>query len=141
MCHTIDFRKRLTIDYPTISLADWALEKLQIVKINEKDIKDLMILFLEHDVGDGDKETVNADYISKILSKDWGFYYTVTTNLTKVKAFLPEYSILTKENVKEIETQINKLIDAIEKKSKSMGWKLRAKVETKKRWYVEIGED
>jgi hypothetical protein len=33
--HTIDLRRRLELDYPTISLADLLLQKLQIVNINE----------------------------------------------------------------------------------------------------------
>jgi hypothetical protein len=40
MCHTLDFRGRLELDSPTITLADFLLEKMQIVEINEKDIKD-----------------------------------------------------------------------------------------------------
>ena len=85
MCHTIDLRDRLAIDSPTIPLSDIMLEKIQIVKITEKDIKDIVVLMLEHDVGGLDKETINGDYISKILARDWGFYYTSTTNLKLIK--------------------------------------------------------
>lgn len=44
MCHDIDFKGRLELDYPTIPLAEMLLEKLQIVQINEKDVKDVIIL-------------------------------------------------------------------------------------------------
>ena len=138
MCHTIDFTKRLKVDYPTISLADLVLEKLQIVKITEKDVKDLMILFLEHDVGSGDKETINSDYISDLFSNDWGFYYTATTNLKKVKELLPNYKTITGKHGTAVNAQIDKLLEAIEKKPKSFGWKLRAKVGTKKKWYEDV---
>jgi len=80
------FLKRLEIDYPTISLADLLLEKMQIVKLNEKDILDTIVMLREHDVGEGDKETINSDRVSGLLSDDWGFYYTVTTNLGKIKS-------------------------------------------------------
>jgi hypothetical protein len=43
-CHTIDFKGRLELDYPTISLSDILLQKMQIVQINEKDIRDTMVL-------------------------------------------------------------------------------------------------
>lgn len=140
MCHTIDFRKRLTLDYPTIPLADILLEKMQIVELNEKDITDTIVLFREHEIGETDKETVNAGYIAKLLSGDWGFYYTVVTNLNKIKNSLSKYQTLTDVDRSNVETKINKTLEIIEKKPKSLKWKLRAKVGTKQKWYKEIGE-
>ena len=99
MCHVVSWEKgRLDIDKPTISLADLMLEKLQIVQINEKDVKDVMMLLLEHGIGDSDNEIVNGDYISKIMAKDWGFYYTSTTNLNKIKSLLGEYDALSPDD-------------------------------------------
>ncbi|MHA1484496.1 MAG: hypothetical protein ACTSPR_04160, partial [Candidatus Thorarchaeota archaeon] len=51
-CHKIDFKKkkRLEKDNPTIPLAELFLEKTQIVEINAKDLKDLIITFLAHDI-------------------------------------------------------------------------------------------
>lgn len=54
-CHKVDFRKRMDTDSPTISLADLVLEKLQIVEINEKDLKDLIVVNLEHPLSDSDR--------------------------------------------------------------------------------------
>lgn len=89
MCHTIDFKNRLEVDFPTLSVSDLLLEKMQIVRINEKDVYDTLVLILEHDVGEEDQETINSKYISKVLAEEWGFYYTVTTNLSKLKTLLP----------------------------------------------------
>ena len=69
----------------TISLADLFLEKVQIVKMGEKDAKDIAILLLEHELGDQDKGSINAEYISKLMADDWGFYYTTITNLRKLE--------------------------------------------------------
>lgn len=138
MCHRIDLKGRLEIDSPTISVSDLFLEKIQIVKINEKDIKDLMILLLEHDIGKGDKETINHDYISNLLSKDWGFYHTARTNLDLLKRMLQKYDILSKDDQLMIETRINKLVEAIDNHPKSLAWNLRAKVGTKKKWYQDV---
>jgi hypothetical protein len=140
MNHTIDFKDRLKEDFPTIPLAELFLEKMQIVKINEKDIKDTMVLLLEHNLGDSDKEVINIEYITKILSKDWGFYYTVTTNLNKVKAFLEKYEALTNEQRKIISEKIDKLLEHIEKEPKTLSWKIRAKVGPAKKWYNEVEE-
>jgi hypothetical protein len=138
MCHTIDLRKRLQHDNPTIPLADLLLEKMQIVKINEKDLKDSIVLLREHPVGDGEVETINAAYIADLLSKDWGFYYTVTTNLKKILEFLPKYNALSSEDVGEISSRINSLLEQIESKPKSQKWKFRGKVGAKSKWYKDV---
>lgn len=137
-CHSIDFKNRLEADYPTIPLSELLLTKMQIVKINEKDIKDTIILLLEHKVGETDKETINTKVVAKVLSADWGFYYTVTTNLKKVESLLQKYEALTDENRKAIKDRIASLLESIEKEPKSMGWKMRAAVGTKKKWYNEV---
>ncbi len=140
MCHTIDFSKRLEIDYPTISLADLLLEKMQIVKLNEKDILDTIVMFREHDVGERDKETINVGYVSGLLSRDWGFYYTVTTNLGKIKSALSGYDVLRSEDAEDIESKIDKLLKAIEDKPKSLNWRIRSKVGPSKKWYRDVDE-
>lgn len=70
MCHTLYFKNRLLVDYPTIPLAELLLEKMQIVKLAEKDIIDTIILIREHEIGEKDEKTINATYIANILSKD-----------------------------------------------------------------------
>jgi hypothetical protein len=139
-CHTIDFKGRLEIDYPTISLSDIFLQKMQIVQINEKDIRDVMVMLREHEIGDATKEAIESGYISDLLSNDWGFYYTVTTNLGKVKAFLPEYRGLSSEDRSDISAKIDHLSRAIEEHEKSVRWKIRAKTGTRQRWYKEVDE-
>jgi len=141
MCHVVSWEKgRLEIDKPTITLADLMLEKLQIVHINEKDVIDVMMLLLEHEIGDSDNEVVNGAYISGIMAKDWGFYYTCTTNLDKVKSHLGNYDALSSSDRAVISGRIDQLLDMIEKQPKSFGWKLRAKVGTKKQWYNDVEE-
>lgn len=140
MCHTINFKGRLTADYPTIPLAELLLEKLQIVKINEKDIKDAIVLLRAHDLGQNDEDIINVGYIADILSNDWGFYYTVTTNLKKIKNLLPKYNVLTDKDIHNVSNKIDNIIDIIEKTPKSIGWKMRAKIGASKKWYREVEE-
>lgn len=141
MCHTIEFKNRLELDTPTITLSDLLLQKLQICKINEKDIKDIMILLREHEISEAEKETVNIHYIAQLLSKDWGFWYTTTSNLKKVKGFLDDYAAaLTDEDRKDVAAKINRLVKALEDEPKSLQWKMRAKIGTSKRWYTEVEE-
>ena len=96
--HPIDYRWRLEIHPYCVSLTDLLLQKLQIVQINDKDLKDAMLLLLAASVGDVDVEKprssgavqpkylINLRYLGKLMSDDWGFYYTSTTNLAKVKS-------------------------------------------------------
>jgi hypothetical protein len=140
MCHDVDFKGRLEIDYPTISLVDMLLEKMQIVKLNEKDIIDTIMLLREHEVGNSDKETVNAGYLAKLCANDWGLWRTVTMNLQKVKSFLPNYSSLTETDKANVTAKIDQLLMLIEKEPKSMGWTMRAKIGDKKQWYRDVEE-
>jgi len=139
MCHTIDFRKRLEIDYPTISLADLLLEKLQIVELNEKDIKDVIVLLRAHDLGNGDRETINTQYIAELLSKDWGFYYTFTTNLAKLKEYISASEAVT-DHREDLNGKIETISQKIESEPKSTGWKMRAKVGPRRKWYQDVGD-
>lgn len=140
MCHVIEFKDRLKLNYPTIPLSDLLLQKIQICKINEKDIKDIMILLREHQIGETDRETVNINYIAKLLSKDWGFWYSSDSNLKKTREFLTEYKNLADVDRKDIEAKINKILKAIEDEPKSVQWKLRSKIGTSKKWYTEVEE-
>jgi hypothetical protein len=140
MCHTIDFKGRLEKDYPTIPLADLLLEKLQIVKLNTKDIKDSVILLMEHPVGDSDKETVNSNYIAQLMARDWGFYHTVTTNLGKIGSYLATVEQLSEDQRSLVSSRIRELTIAIEQHPKTFQWKARARIGTKKKWYNDVEE-
>lgn len=141
MCHVIDLRDRIKIDSPTVPLADLLLGKMQIVKINLKDIKDTIILLRAHKVGESDNETINRRYIANLLSKDWGFYHTVTTNLKRIRDnFLSSFEVLNQEDTADVRGKINEILEAVESEDKSLKWKMRAKVGTKKKWYQEVEE-
>jgi hypothetical protein len=140
MNHDVPFKDRLDIDPLTISLADMLLEKMQIVHINEKDIIDTIMLLREHEVGGLAPETIDSTHIAKLMSNDWGFYYTFTTNLKKVQESLPKYQELSDEDRKDVTAKIEKLRKIIEDQPKSMGWKVRAKVGPKSKWYRDVEE-
>lgn len=140
MNHIIDFKNRLEIDFPTISLADLLLEKMQIVQINEKDIKDTIILLREHPIGKSEKETINADYIANSLAEDWGFWYTVTENLQKVQNYVNEMNSLSTTDKSTVTTRLTELKNHLDNQPKSMKWKMRARIGPKKKWYTDVEE-
>ena len=141
MNHDIPFENRLDIDEITIPLSDLLLEKMQIVQINEKDVIDTIMLLREHEIGNSSPQgTIDAGYISKLLSNDWGFYYTVTTNLGKIKGRLDQFEELTGEDRTDISAKIDKLLDRVESQPKALSWRLRAKVGPKSKWYKDVEE-
>jgi hypothetical protein len=139
MCHKIPLAARLDVDEPTIPLAELFLTKAQIVELNRKDMLDLFALVLDHDVGDSDKETINATYIAQLCAKDWGLYTTIWITTEKMEEHLPA-SELTPDEQALIAGRLAKLRSAMESAPKTTGWKLRAKIGRKVRWY-ELPEE
>jgi len=138
MSHDIDFKNRLEVDSPTIPLAELLLQKIQIVQLTEKDVKDIVVLVREHEVADHDKEAINLPYTSKILANDWGFYYTATTNLKKVGGLLNSFDQLSEMDKQDIKAKTDKALQSIESEPKSFSWKMRARVGPSKKWYREV---
>jgi len=136
--HLIDYRGRLEIHPLCVSLTDLLLQKLQIVFINDKDLKDAMLLLLASKVSEADETGINGRYLAKLLADDWGFYYTATLNLVKVKEAVYSVSILTSDQCNQIRENADRLLAVIENAPKSGGWKRRAKMGTSKIWYNEI---
>ena len=135
MCHKFDFRDRLDLEPATISLSDLLLTKLQIVEINQKDVKDIFALLLDHEVvGEETLDKINAGYIAKLCAEDWGIYKTFTTNLSKLEGYAASTG-LDEEQTKLILARVEALMKMIEAAPKSMGWKMRAAVGERKRWY------
>ena len=141
MCHKLDLRKRLEIDDLTVSLADLLLTKMQVIKLNEKDVRDVIALLRDHELGntDHDQETINVDYIAIVCSKDWGWYKTISTNLRSVLQLLPSYR-LKKSDEEEVTKKIDQILKSIEEKPKSMKWKLRDLIGEKMKWWTEVEE-
>ncbi len=141
-CHRIPFKGRLEIESPTICTTDLLLEKMQIVEINLKDFKDTLVLMLEHPLShqEAGSRSIDTDYIVDLMRKDWGFYYTFTENLKRVPGYIDEFPSITKEEGKTIRTRIDELLRCIEDAPKTMKWKMRAKIGTRRLWYQEVSE-
>jgi hypothetical protein len=137
-CHRIDLTARLQLDRPTITPSDILLQKMQIVKPNEKDVIDATVLLREHEVQMAEGDVINAKYISSLLSDDWGFYYTFSRNLSEVKAAATQSEVLTQDDKKDVCSKVEKLISCIEGEPKSLRWKTRLVVGTKKKWYMDV---
>jgi len=140
MNHVIPFTNRLELEEYTIPLADMLLEKMQIVQINEKDVIDTIMLLREHPIGDSAPETIDGEYVTKVLANDWGFYYTVTSNLRKIQEFIEKYPQLGPDDRSDVSGKVDTLLKLIDGQEKTMSWKLRARIGTKRKWYSDVEE-
>jgi hypothetical protein len=139
-CHTISWKDRLEVDSPTIPLAELLLEKMQIVKINEKDIIDTIMLLLEHPIGDHDAETINAKWIAKLCANDWGLWRTTTMNLDKVRVLAQGYPQLDEGQKSKVSEQVSTLLRRLEEEPKPFAWKMRSQVGDRVKWYKDVDE-
>ena len=139
-CHEVSWVGRLEVDQPTLPLAEMLLEKMQIVRINEKDIIDTIMLLLEHPLGDNDHETIHIGRISQLCAHDWGLWRTLTMNLGKVAQLGQEYAQLTIEDKKRLTAQVELALTQINAEPKTMAWKLRSKIGDRVKWYQEVDD-
>jgi hypothetical protein len=155
MCHRFEFADRLALSRPTLPLAELLLSKLQVVRINRKDVLDALVLLAEHPLGQNDGAldsryglgAINVPRILSFTSSDWGWWRTVTGNLDKLQQYLA--TDLTPEDLDlnngravlfEPGAQITALRAAIDEAPKSTRWKLRARVGERQTWYNEPEE-
>jgi hypothetical protein len=134
MCHEIPLGDRLEVEDRTVPLAELLLTKLQIVEVNEKDIRDTVLLFHGHPIADHDDGAVNGARIAALCASDWGLWRTITANLERCRDHVGDYELPAGER-ERIHARFDELLAWIEAEPKSRGWKLRAKVGERKRWY------
>ena len=153
MCHRFELADRLHVTRPTLPLAELLLSKLQIVKINRKDVLDALVLLAEHplgaDDGSGDAtdrtSSINTRRIVALTSADWGWWRTTNGNLDKLGRFL-EHEL--RDGELDLgrpwrfspAAQIAALREAIDAAPKSSRWKARAMVGDRLAWYAEPEE-
>jgi len=115
-CHEVSFKDRLEADDYCISLTDIALQKLQIWEINRS-------------------------YLAARLAGDWGFWYTATTNLGRVKAHVEGVGALDEAQKAQIGRRCDEFLSRIEAEPKTKDWHKRAKKGTGKPWYNQNFSD
>lgn len=137
LCHRIELKRRLEVVPLTLSLADLTVLKLQVVETNEKDFLDICALFVDHDVTPDDSG-INSTYIAELTAADWGLWRTLGMVGERSEQFaleLPGFGA--GELVAE---RLRRLREAMEAAPKSRGWKVRARIGDRKRWY-ELPEE
>jgi hypothetical protein len=137
MCHTLELRDRLGLDDRTIPVSDLFLTKAQVVQLNEKDIKDILALLLDHAVGS--EGGIDLARLTEVTRGDWGFEHTIRKTLAEVDAAV-EGSGLTAGEAGVVTATIATLTAALDAAPKSQRWRIRARVGERVRWYNEPEE-
>ena len=145
MCHVLDFRPgygRLPL---TLDAIDILLSKLQIIELNEKDARDTLQLLAglparEPD-GDASEPFLDTKRFGQLLAGDWGWWRTVTGNLSKLPGLAVDKPELVPASAPyDPIAQIRQLAQVAESVPKVMKWKLRSNVGDRVRWY-ELPEE
>jgi hypothetical protein len=127
MCHRIDMGPRLGLDRPTLPVTDLLVTKLQIVKLNEKDLLDIVDLVAGHELGRGAGDWIDVDRLEELVHDDWGLWRTVTGTIDTVRAAgLPGTVV----------ERLSAVRAALDASSKSRRWRMRARVGERMSWYV-----
>jgi hypothetical protein len=135
MCHSIPIvAERLALEPVTLPLAELLLTKMQIVQLNEKDVRDLCALVLDHSFGEGDDETFNLPYIAGLCARDWGLWKTITTNAQKVRDFADAYDLDGGQKL-TITERLDVLRSTLDETPKSLKWKARDRIGERVQWY------
>jgi hypothetical protein len=139
MSHAIPLDGRIDPEPLTIPLAELLLTKLQVIEMNEKDLRDALALLHDHPVAETDGNAVNAGRIAAVCASDWGLWRTFTGNLEWCREHLGGHELpeATKARLRE---SLDQLLARIEAEPKTRGWRLRARIGERKRWY-ELPEE
>jgi hypothetical protein len=135
--HEIDLRKRLDLDPHTISVSDLLLIKLQTVKLEQKDVRDIVTLL--KDVGTGGDSGVDPGYIARLCAADWGLHHDVTINLDRTLAHLGGLD-LDDDELGRVESALRGLEAAVSVEPKTRAWRLRARIGERRPWHNEVEE-
>jgi len=130
MCHKFNFKENILAGTYTLPITQLLMTKLQVVEKTEKEYKDLIAAFRDFDVTS--KEGIRGDEIADLCSKDWGIYTTFNKSLESLAAKTEE---LDAGERGVVISRIQKLVGMMEGAPKTFGWKMRARIGERTRWY------
>ena len=136
MCHVIELANRLGHVGPALTPADLLLSKLQVFEVNMKDLVDTTALLLDHPIADHDDDAINAAYLARLTSDDWGLHRTLQLNTARVRDAAHALEV----DAGQVNRRLDELWARIDAQPKSLKWKLRARVGDRVSWY-ELPEE
>ncbi|MBO0770219.1 MAG: hypothetical protein J2P35_02050 [Actinobacteria bacterium] len=135
MSHTLDLGARLEAEPETLAVAELLLTKLQIAEVNAKDLADTAMLLWDHEPADTDGPgRFDLARLTGTCGADWGLYTTVTDNLRATAGALGALPAAAGDR-ERIAGRIEAMLAGLLAAPKTAGWRLRARVGRRMRWY------
>ena len=131
MCHKFNFKESILAGTYTLPITQLVMTKLQVVEKTDKEYLDLIAAFKDFDVTEGGVG-IRGDEIAELCAKDWGIYTTFRKSL---ESLLARAETLNGDERNLVVPRIQKLIATMGGKPKSLGWRMRARIGEKARWY------
>jgi hypothetical protein len=131
MCHKFNFKENILAGTYTLPITQLLMTKLQVVEKTEKEYKDLTVAFYDFDVTSG-PDGIRGDEIADLCSKDWGLYTTFRKSLEALEAKAGD---LNENEGTRVVSRIRKLFAMMDDAPKSFGWRMRARIGERQRWY------
>lgn len=138
MCHKIDFSGAFTGGELFAPRHLLLLTKLQIVQVEGKDLRDICALLLDWGRGQFSPEFLDSSAAATCVARDWGLQHTVEINLGRVRAYSLE--VLSAPDARLIEDAVRLMADELNSAPKGLGWRARARIGERVRWY-ELPEE
>jgi hypothetical protein len=79
---------------------------------------------------------VNAAHVAELCADDWGLWRTISHNLATLRDRIDAYDV----DREAVSNRVAAILERIEAAPKSRGWRMRAKIGERKRWY-ELPEE
>jgi hypothetical protein len=134
MCHALDLEDRVDGTHRALPATDLLLTKLQVVELNAKDVRDAGALLRCLDLAaDDDPGVLSARRLEDVLGADWGFFTTVQDNLARLP---DDLAALAGDEVAAVRAAAERLSAVLEASPKTRGWRMRARIGRRKRWYT-----
>lgn len=135
MCHNVP----LTIgtDPYTVPVADLLLTKLQIFELNPKDAYDGCTLLSSLRIGTNPTQAATRTRIAALCGADWGLWRTFTMNLDRCVVYAHEHHA---DDAATVALEVQALTLFLSAAPKTLGFKSRALIGDKMRWY-ELPEE
>jgi hypothetical protein len=138
MCHRLPLKDSLGQPGPSLPATDLLMSKLQIVELNAKDRHDCYALLAACPIGDHHR-ALDTTRIAELTGADWGLHHTFELNLRRLSQGVDD-AALPADHSATVTAVVDRLAAAMADAPKSRGWKLRARIGERKRWYEEPEE-
>jgi hypothetical protein len=140
MAHTLPLGDDLSHPGPALPATDLLMTKLQIVELNAKDRTDLYALLSHCEVRDGDHTAIEPARVADLTARDWGLHHTFELNLQRLHDGIAEGALAAGGAAATVGRAVDAIREAMDSAPKTRGWKMRARVGERKRWYEEPEE-